>query len=103
MVSGTADCLSSGGRDNNMLNPMDPQNRRWFTSYLKALLRVFGDVIDGFVWDETFYITPKHNEMAGGCLLHSLLCVSNPSVVFALERQNLPCEQVRCAGDAELD
>ena len=37
-------------------NPAHPDVRRWYRDYLAALLRSFGPAIDGFVWDETFYV-----------------------------------------------
>ncbi len=37
-------------------NPAHPQVRRWYQDYLAALLKAYGPVVDGFVWDETFYI-----------------------------------------------
>ena len=55
------------------MNPMDPGVRAWFVKYMHALLRTFGDVIDGFVWDETFYIRPEQNAEAGGYAAQSFL------------------------------
>ena len=37
-------------------NPAHPQVFQWYQDYLAALLKVYGPVVDGFVWDETFYI-----------------------------------------------
>ncbi len=37
-------------------NPTHPEVRQWYHNYLAALLRSFGPVVDGFVWDETFYV-----------------------------------------------
>jgi hypothetical protein len=37
-------------------NPAHPEVRQWYHDYLAALLRSFGPVVDGFVWDETFYV-----------------------------------------------
>jgi hypothetical protein len=37
-------------------NPAHPQVRQWYQDYLAALLKAYGPVVDGFVWDETFYI-----------------------------------------------
>ncbi len=37
-------------------NPAHPQVCQWYRDYLAALLRAYGPVVDGFVWDETFYI-----------------------------------------------
>lgn len=37
-------------------NPAHPEVIAWHQAYMKALLETFGDVIDGFVWDETFHI-----------------------------------------------
>ena len=37
-------------------NPAHPAVRQWYRDYLAALLKSFGSAIDGFVWDETFYV-----------------------------------------------
>jgi hypothetical protein len=37
-------------------NPAHPQVSQWYQDYLAALLKAYGPVVDGFVWDETFYI-----------------------------------------------
>jgi hypothetical protein len=37
-------------------NPAHPEVIAWHHAYMKALLEDFGDVIDGFTWDETFHI-----------------------------------------------
>jgi hypothetical protein len=37
-------------------NPAHPQVCRWYQDYLAALVKAYGPVVDGFVWDETFYI-----------------------------------------------
>ncbi len=39
-----------------MMDPSAPGMRDWHRGYLKALLDQYGKVVDGFVWDETFYI-----------------------------------------------
>jgi hypothetical protein len=39
-----------------MLNVVHSEVIEWYEGYLKALLRRFGDWIDGLVWDETFYV-----------------------------------------------
>jgi hypothetical protein len=43
--------------DRNFIrNPAHPAVARWYQSYLAALLADYGPVVDGFVWDETYYI-----------------------------------------------
>ena len=37
-------------------NPAHPDVIAWHHAYLAALIREFGDVIDGFVWDETLHM-----------------------------------------------
>jgi hypothetical protein len=37
-------------------NPAHPQVFQWYCDYLSALLKAFGPSLDGFVWDETFYV-----------------------------------------------
>ncbi len=37
-------------------NPAHPEVVRWYQDYLGALLEAYGPDVDGFVWDETFYI-----------------------------------------------
>ena len=37
-------------------NPAHPEVFQWDQDYLAALLRSFGAELDGFVWDETFYV-----------------------------------------------
>ncbi|MBI5832513.1 MAG: discoidin domain-containing protein [Armatimonadetes bacterium] len=37
-------------------NPANPAVAAWYQGYLRALLKAYGDVTDGFVWDETFYV-----------------------------------------------
>jgi hypothetical protein len=37
-------------------NPAHPEVVQWHKDYLAALIREFGPAIDGFVWDETFFI-----------------------------------------------
>lgn len=37
-------------------NPAHPEVIAWHHAYMKALLEEFGDVVDGFTWDETFHI-----------------------------------------------
>jgi len=37
-------------------NPAHPEVVQWHHDYLAALIREFGPMIDGFVWDETFFI-----------------------------------------------
>jgi hypothetical protein len=39
-----------------MMDPSVPGLRDWYRGYLKALLDEYGKEVDGFVWDETFYI-----------------------------------------------
>ena len=39
-----------------MMDPSVPGLRDWYRDYLKALLNEYGKEVDGFVWDETFYI-----------------------------------------------
>ncbi len=42
------------------LNPLHPDVYRWFKDYMNALLRTYGNEVDGFVWDETFHVDPSH-------------------------------------------
>ncbi len=43
--------------DKNFIrNPAHPEVTQWYQRYLSALLQDFGPVVDGFVWDETYYI-----------------------------------------------
>ena len=37
-------------------NPAHPDVRKFYEGYLDALIETYGDDVDGFVWDETFYI-----------------------------------------------
>lgn len=37
-------------------NPAHPKVSQWYKDYLAALLKAYGPDVDGFVWDETFYI-----------------------------------------------
>ena len=37
-------------------NPANPEVFQWHQDYLAALIRAFGPVTDGFVWDETFHV-----------------------------------------------
>ena len=39
-----------------MMDPCVPELRDWYRGYLKALLNEYAKDVDGFVWDETFYI-----------------------------------------------
>ena len=39
-----------------MMDPSVPGLRDWYRGYLKALLDEYARDVDGFVWDETFYI-----------------------------------------------
>lgn len=38
------------------MNPAHPDVANFFSNYLAAVITNFGDLVDGFVWDETFYI-----------------------------------------------
>ncbi len=43
--------------DKNFIrNPAHPDVASWYQKYLAALLADYGSVVDGFVWDETYYI-----------------------------------------------
>jgi len=42
-----------------MMDPSVPELRDWYRGYLKALLDEYAKDVDGFVWDETFYINPN--------------------------------------------
>jgi hypothetical protein len=42
--------------DPQMMDPGVPGLRDWYRGYLKALLAEYATDVDGFVWDETFYI-----------------------------------------------
>ncbi len=42
-----------------MMDPGVPELRDWYRGYLKALLDEYSRDVDGFVWDETFYIRPN--------------------------------------------
>jgi hypothetical protein len=37
-------------------NPAHPEVAQWYQDYLAALLKAYGTVVDGFVWDETYYV-----------------------------------------------
>jgi hypothetical protein len=37
-------------------NPANPDVAQWYEDYLGALIEAYGADVDGFVWDETFYI-----------------------------------------------
>lgn len=37
-------------------NPANPEVAQWYQDYLAALIEAYGAEVDGFVWDETFYI-----------------------------------------------
>ncbi|MFN8009396.1 MAG: hypothetical protein U0V70_20670 [Terriglobia bacterium] len=39
-------------------NPLHPEVRNFYLSYMKTLLSEFGKELDGFLWDETHYIGP---------------------------------------------
>ncbi|HQP97732.1 MAG TPA: hypothetical protein PLY86_04710 [bacterium] len=41
-------------------NPLNPEVKDYFLSYMDALLKAFGNNTDGFVWDETFHVEPQH-------------------------------------------
>jgi hypothetical protein len=41
------------------MDPSVPELREWYRGYLKALLDEYAKDVDGFVWDETFYIEPN--------------------------------------------
>lgn len=45
-----------GAAQSVLLNPLHPDVRRWFLDYARALTAAFGDDVDGFVWDETYFI-----------------------------------------------
>lgn len=49
-----------------MMDPGVPGLRDWYRGYLKALLEEYGKDVDGFVWDETFYIKTNFISYAGG-------------------------------------
>ena len=37
-------------------DPGNPEVAKWYSDYLDALLETFGEDLDAFVWDETYYI-----------------------------------------------
>ncbi|ARN57995.1 hypothetical protein [Sedimentisphaera salicampi] len=41
------------------MDPAVPEVREWFKGYLKALIKEYGQEVDAFVWDETYYILPN--------------------------------------------
>eukprot|EP00662_Eupelagonemidae_sp_cell21_P057542 gene57542-biopygen85325 len=96
MVTHMTDCTCAPDVKfcNSMQNPVHPDVFAWYVRYLKGLLRTFGDVIDGFVWDETFYITPQAAmvDAAGGYAatammrlveqLTTIVYEYNPQMVF---------------------
>ncbi|MCX6927651.1 MAG: discoidin domain-containing protein [Verrucomicrobia bacterium] len=47
-----------------LLNPAHPEVQNWYRRYLEALLQIYGDQTDGFVWDETFHAPV--GQIAGG-------------------------------------
>jgi hypothetical protein len=51
-------------------NPANPEVARWYQGYLAALLKDYGPVVDGFVWDETYYVRQSdimERPVAGYC------------------------------------
>jgi hypothetical protein len=49
-----------------MMDPSVPGLRDWYRGYMKALLAEYGKDVDGFVWDETFYIKTNFISYPGG-------------------------------------
>ena len=49
-----------------MMDPSVPGLRDWYRGYMKALLAEYGKDVDGFVWDETFYIKTDFISYPGG-------------------------------------
>ncbi len=45
-------------------NPASPEVAQWYQDYLAAMLESYGPDVDGFVWDETFYITTGATTLA---------------------------------------
>lgn len=39
-------------------NPLHPEVREFYLRYVQALLEEYGKEVDGFIWDETFVISP---------------------------------------------
>ena len=101
LVSGTSDCVcpeGSGGHNcNTILNPLDPAVRDWFLQYMRALLRTFGDVIDGFVWCErprpaAAAATTAAVAAAACCLLlAACCCCCDRSGLIVIPRQCVFC------------
>lgn len=52
----------------HIMNPLHPAVRQFFLGYMDALLKTYGQYLDGFVWDETFHADPSNygNEHAPG-------------------------------------
>ncbi len=81
-----------------MMDPSVPGLREWYRGYLRALLDEYARVVDGFVWDETFYIPadfisysqaePAHADRAMMSLVSELTQMAqsyhqqNPDLVF---------------------
>ena len=49
-----------------VMDPANPEVRRFLLDYADAILRRFGRQIDGLVWDETLYITQERLSSHGG-------------------------------------
>lgn len=49
-----------------MMDPSVPGLRDWYRGYLRALLDEYATSVDGFVWDETFYIRTNFVSYPGG-------------------------------------
>lgn len=79
-------------------DPAVPDLSEWYKAYLRALVTEYGDYIDGFVWDETYYIpvntvgyaqeTPAYSDRAMMRLVSELTQIvqshhhMNPDLVF---------------------
>lgn len=48
----------AGRGPTSQLNPLHPSVRSRFHGYMAALLDTFGNDLDAFVWDETYYVDP---------------------------------------------
>ncbi len=101
------------------MNPANPTVINFYTNYLNALLATFGDLVDGFVWDETFYIrqgavtltpAPAYCDVAMMKLVKRLRAQVkqySPQLVFltsdlrGIDVDNVPCYAVMADGTYE--
>ncbi|MGD0816500.1 MAG: beta-galactosidase GalA [Verrucomicrobiota bacterium] len=101
------------------MNPANPEVANFYTNYLNALLATYGDLVDGFVWDEMFYIrqgaitltpAPAYCDVACMKLVKSLRAQVkqyNPQMVFltadarGFVTDDVPCYAMMADGTYE--